>query len=48
MDEQWRCPDCRAVLAVLPTAYGRRAVCEPCGVRWTWIRGELGWVREAR
>lgn len=32
------CPDCQEECRVVETAYGERANCGPCGVRWTRIR----------
>lgn len=48
MFEEFRCPSCGVELDVMPTAYGRRAICPPCDLRWTQIRGETGWTAESR
>lgn len=48
MFEEFRCPSCGVGLDVMPTAYGRRAVCGFCRIRWTRIHGEAGWAAEPR
>lgn len=48
MADRFRCRSCGAALDVVRTAYGVRAACFDCDIRWTWIRGESSWVAERR
>lgn len=41
-----RCPKCQSRIPLVATAYGFRANCEACGIRWTHIRGEEGFKPE--
>lgn len=34
------CPNCDVEISVVPTAYGLRATCERCLVRWTQLHAE--------
>lgn len=40
------CPKGGEVIPVMATAYGFRAVCGECRIRWTRLRGESEWVAE--
>jgi uncharacterized paraquat-inducible protein A len=37
MHDRFRCPACRDALEVMSTAYGERATCSRCDIRWTRI-----------
>lgn len=42
------CPGCKKELPVIQTAYGARAICEDCRIRWTTLFSEEGaWINES-
>lgn len=48
MYDRFRCPTCRDLLEVVPTAYGDRATCGRCEIRWTRLWEEAAWQPERR
>lgn len=41
------CPRCGRAIPCMATAYGFRAICGTCHIRWTRLRGEQDWVAES-
>lgn len=46
--DRFHCAECGDPLDLIATAYGWRAPCFACGIRWTQIRGESDWTAEPR
>ncbi len=43
------CPRCHRPMTAIATAYGKRAICAHCNVRWTYINGfDMDWYPEKR